>query len=398
LEHHLLKSVLASAIRSAGWHAELEVPAPDGSWRADVLASSPDGSQRMAWEAQLSPIKEEDIRMRTQRYADAGISVCWVSPAGSRALWFGVVPAIRVTSVDRAAWSVADGLFRFVFEDGTWLREKHFPLTTTIGWILQGSLISHTVLPRYRRVQVSGNGWQRRTAIWTSPRNIPVEARHEIKRKRQDEWKQRRIEEETRAGEARRIQAASEKAERERQAALRKEERERQAAINAEAQRVHWEEQRRKLAQEAAQREERLAAEQSRRDEAVNQERARRAQEEHREQLSAQRWLAEVSTDQFEELVHAVTSRPWKRFGTRPILDSQGSSRDYAYGTAMFMNHRLYGVLRPCPDTLHLLPPHVRVFVRNAREADLIHQNLTIDDDLVIHFDFPDHNQLSLLG
>jgi hypothetical protein len=44
---------------SAGWHAELEVRADDGTWRADVLASAHDGSRRIAWEAQLSPITAE---------------------------------------------------------------------------------------------------------------------------------------------------------------------------------------------------------------------------------------------------------------------------------------------------------------------------------------------------
>ncbi|MDQ0835893.1 hypothetical protein QF032_007737 [Streptomyces achromogenes] len=55
-EHHMLKLEMAAAIRAAGWYAALEAPAEDGSWRADVLASSVDGKQRMAWEAQLSPI------------------------------------------------------------------------------------------------------------------------------------------------------------------------------------------------------------------------------------------------------------------------------------------------------------------------------------------------------
>ncbi|MGW0425132.1 hypothetical protein [Streptomyces sp. NPDC003015] len=32
----MLKLELAGAIREAGWYAELEVPAEDGSWRADA--------------------------------------------------------------------------------------------------------------------------------------------------------------------------------------------------------------------------------------------------------------------------------------------------------------------------------------------------------------------------
>lgn len=46
IAHRLLKLQLASAIRDAGWFADLEV-AGEG-WRADVLATSPDGSRRMA--------------------------------------------------------------------------------------------------------------------------------------------------------------------------------------------------------------------------------------------------------------------------------------------------------------------------------------------------------------
>ncbi len=62
-----------------------------GSWRADVLACSRDGSRRIAWEAQLSPITDEDIRDRTSRYQAEGIGVCWVSP-GELVPWMGIVP------------------------------------------------------------------------------------------------------------------------------------------------------------------------------------------------------------------------------------------------------------------------------------------------------------------
>ncbi|WP_431676030.1 competence protein CoiA [Kitasatospora sp. KL5] len=79
MEHHLLKLQLAGEIRAAGWLAELEVRAPDGTWRADVMASSPNGARRIAWEAQLSAITEDEIRARTERYAAAGIGVCWVA-------------------------------------------------------------------------------------------------------------------------------------------------------------------------------------------------------------------------------------------------------------------------------------------------------------------------------
>ena len=91
LEHHLLKPELATAIRAAGWHAELEVRAPGGSWRADVLASAHDGSRRVAFEAQLSPITDDDITARTSRYRADGIDVCWVS-TGRWPPWMETVP------------------------------------------------------------------------------------------------------------------------------------------------------------------------------------------------------------------------------------------------------------------------------------------------------------------
>jgi hypothetical protein len=91
LEHHLLKLELATAIRAADWHAELEVRAPGGSWRADVLASAHDGSRRVAFEAQLSPITDDDITARTSRYRADGIDLCWVS-AGRWPPWMETVP------------------------------------------------------------------------------------------------------------------------------------------------------------------------------------------------------------------------------------------------------------------------------------------------------------------
>jgi hypothetical protein len=35
----------------------------------------------IAWEAQLSPITDDDIRYRTERYDADDADVCWVSPA-----------------------------------------------------------------------------------------------------------------------------------------------------------------------------------------------------------------------------------------------------------------------------------------------------------------------------
>ena len=92
LAHRLLKMELASAIRNAGWLAELEVPG--NGWRADVLATSPDGSRRMAWEAQLAAATAEDLADRTARMAAEGVWVCWVTDKDRP--FIGHVPSIRI--------------------------------------------------------------------------------------------------------------------------------------------------------------------------------------------------------------------------------------------------------------------------------------------------------------
>ncbi|MEV4113372.1 hypothetical protein [Nonomuraea sp. NPDC049695] len=56
----------------------------------------------MAWEAQLSPITDDDIQMRTDRYADDQVTVCWVS-SRDRVPWLCTVPAIAVAPVSQPA-------------------------------------------------------------------------------------------------------------------------------------------------------------------------------------------------------------------------------------------------------------------------------------------------------
>ena len=92
MAHRLLKLQLASAIREAGWYAELEVTG-DG-WRADVLATSPDGARRMAWEAQLAQITIDELQERTTRMRASGVPVCWVTDHDRP--WIGAVPAIQI--------------------------------------------------------------------------------------------------------------------------------------------------------------------------------------------------------------------------------------------------------------------------------------------------------------
>lgn len=92
LAHRLLKVELASAIRAAGWHAELEV-AGDG-WRADVLATSPDGTVRMAWEAQLAAATIDELTERTATMTASGLRVCWITDKDRP--FIGHVPSVRI--------------------------------------------------------------------------------------------------------------------------------------------------------------------------------------------------------------------------------------------------------------------------------------------------------------
>lgn len=75
IAHHLLKVELASAIRQAGWHAELE--AAGYGWRADVLAANPDGTTRMAWEAQLAQATIDELTARTETIRASDVDVRW---------------------------------------------------------------------------------------------------------------------------------------------------------------------------------------------------------------------------------------------------------------------------------------------------------------------------------
>ncbi|MEU3430558.1 competence protein CoiA family protein [Streptomyces gardneri] len=95
MAHHLLKLDLAHHARTAGWSAEYEVAAPDGSWRADVMATSPDGARQVALEAQMAAISITGIKARTDRYAAAGVEVCWFTDRKT-VPWLDAVPSVRV--------------------------------------------------------------------------------------------------------------------------------------------------------------------------------------------------------------------------------------------------------------------------------------------------------------
>ncbi|MFI6505847.1 competence protein CoiA family protein [Nonomuraea typhae] len=280
-DHHLLKLTLAQAIRGAGgWSADLEVPASDGSWRADVMATCVADGSRVAWEAQLSPITDDDIHMRTDRYAADDVDVCWVS-SRDRVPWLCAVPAIAVTPADPPTaaerWMVHDGLVRFDYTRGGWVQVDDVPLATFVRWVLGRGLTFHPIGRRYRRIHLPGGAATRRRSVsWTTQRSIDAEAKHEAMRQQQEAAKSAR-EEQARVAEEDRKQVERE---RQRQAEERRraeaEERHRLFVIEWERQRATREAQRRE--------QERQQQEQARQEESARRERDRQ------EQAAVRRW------------------------------------------------------------------------------------------------------------
>jgi competence protein CoiA len=388
IEHHLLKLELATAIRDAGWHAELEVRAPDGSWRADVMASSHDGTRRWAWEAQLSAITDADLLERTRRYAEADIEVCWVSP--HFASWINVVPAVCVAEPKGAGpWTVADGIAGFDEHEGSWLAVEDMPLKTFVGWALEGKLAPQLILRRYRRVLFSRDRVARRNLTWTTEKSVAKQLEHEEMRQRQEATKAER---ERKAAEAEARRLAKEQAEREEAERLRNIEEEARRAEEAERARlraIQWEKER----LERQERQRQAEAERAERERLQAQARAEREEAERR---AAVDWWAEISPEQWQELQGAIIGYCLKHAAARAVVEQGQTESQLAYGVVVRAGGKLYGLARPHPGSLHRLTAPVRIFVRNAREAELILAQGKVDADRVIHFGLPDHEQLQL--
>ncbi|MFJ8963309.1 competence protein CoiA family protein [Lentzea sp. NPDC102401] len=391
LEHHLIKLELAVAIRAQGWHAELEVRAPDGSWRADVLASTQDGTRRIAWEVQLSPIDTEDITARTSRYALDGIEVCWVG-AADRLSWMGLVPSFQVQAPDgNGAWTVVDGVAGFDYREGSW-RMTRSSLSDVLGWVLREQILFHEILPRYRR-SLLGAGAASRKAVWTSPRSIDAEGRHEQMRQRQEAWKREQAE---LARQAKLLQAHED--------ALAEDIR------RTEADRVLKHQQAQDEARWARLRRQRELDEQAREKQREAEQEAIR-QQERIERETATLWWQDLSMAQREELFSAVRDRlqdielspMWRNAGGRPELDKK-ATLEHAYGVAVYLKAPVYGehkelcaVIRPSPSSAHRLPDRVQVLVRNTREARLLTDTGAVATERVVVLDLPEGEQLSLL-
>lgn len=403
LEHHLLKLELATSIREAGWNAQLEVRAPDGSWRADVLATSHDGGRRIAWEAQLSPITDDDIAERTARYQAEGIEVCWVGIA-PRALWIGIVPSVRVREpYDDRPWTVVDGVAGFAYSDGAWSIVDSLTLITFIRWILQEKMIIHDVGHRYRRVRFGhGQRYARRPMLWTTPRSIANETRHEAMRQRQDEQKRQAEQRRQEQAEADRQEEQRLREVREMEERIRQEEHQARMKEQRAVEDARWEKRRAadRARRDEQQRQQAIAAERQRqRQEAVEQERRR---QEHHEQLAADQWWAELSAAQVEQLRAAVAEQVRKEEATHIEFDSRGPTADYGHGVAIFQHHRLHGlrlrgIIRPSPRSAHRIPQGLQIFMRNDREARLIENTGKIESHRVVHLNLPEGEQLSLM-
>jgi len=176
MAHRLLKLELASAVRDAGWSAELEATGP--GFRADVLAVSPDGTHRVVWEAQLASIAVDDIRRRTETITASGAGVCWV--ASGDTAWFGSVPsiAITITSATLAGGGTATiqrGVARFTGD--SW-RPPETPLT--LGSFV--SMVCHQRIRPYqpraacsRQLRSSRGPTTHPGLVWTAPAYVKQE-------------------------------------------------------------------------------------------------------------------------------------------------------------------------------------------------------------------------------
>jgi len=106
-EHLRIKTTVMLAAREAGWEANEEVRAPDGSWIADVMATR--GERQYAFEVQWSKQIHSVYRARQERYANDQVECLWLV-RHIKHLTDGVTAALGVAIVDDEP----------VIRDGTW--------------------------------------------------------------------------------------------------------------------------------------------------------------------------------------------------------------------------------------------------------------------------------------
>ncbi|MFJ8563222.1 competence protein CoiA family protein [Streptomyces sp. NPDC093514] len=359
MDHHMLKLELAGAIRDAGWCAQLEVAAADWSWRADVMASSPDGARRMAWEAQLSPISEDDIRARTERYAAEDIAVCWVSPVPQPPRWIGAVPGVSVYPAELVRpMTVRAGLVGFDPGAGRWaVREER--LGQFVRWVLDGKVELVTVGRRAPHL------W------WTSARSI--RAREAWAAARAEEERARRAEEERSRQEAEE-EARRRREEMEEERLRARDEAERaNPALRYQREEDEYREQQRaeQRAQLAAEIRERAERQAQRDAEALASAERFRIRSEERERAGAA-WWDRLSREQIEALFAAVTEQARGEGATINLSCPPRTDPRFGYGVPVYRSSPIgmFGVVRPCPALLEEdgRAPWHRIFYLSGEE------------------------------
>lgn len=79
-EHLFLKDLIARSAQAAGWdvYTEWSGQTPSGErWEADVYCQSE--GRRVAFEIQVSSQTTEEVRRRTNKYRESGVSVYWIA-------------------------------------------------------------------------------------------------------------------------------------------------------------------------------------------------------------------------------------------------------------------------------------------------------------------------------
>jgi competence protein CoiA len=131
------------------------------------------------------------------------------------------------------------------------------------------------------------------------------------------------------------------------------------------------------------------------------QEAQRRLQEQQAADLAAGRaWWGLLSAQQRTGLEEAVAATAWKELTLRAEIRTTEIWPQYAYGKVARVGGRrldVFAILRPCPQLVGRCPElhQHRVFVRNAREAQLL-VDAGLDAARITHLDLPDFEQTAL--
>jgi hypothetical protein len=99
-QHRMIKQALLRGCRDAGWCAQLEHSAADGSWRADVLATR--GERAVAFEIQWTKQSAQETARRQRIYEVANVRGCWLFRSLPRMSEHRDIPAFGLSIGQRA--------------------------------------------------------------------------------------------------------------------------------------------------------------------------------------------------------------------------------------------------------------------------------------------------------